>query len=72
MSWLRTVRDELIGLFVDDGRFAASIVGWIVLCALVLPRVSLPAATPPILLFAGLAVILVHNAARRAREGRQP
>jgi hypothetical protein len=70
VSWLRTVWDELIGLFVDDGRFAASIVCWIIVCAVVLQRVSLPTGVSAGLLFAGLVVILGESAVRRARGSR--
>ncbi|MBN8909798.1 MAG: hypothetical protein J0H99_25095 [Rhodospirillales bacterium] len=69
MSWLGTVGEELVGLFVDDGRFAASIVCWIILCALVLPRIGLPPGLPPILLYLGLAALLIESAVRRAGAG---
>jgi CHASE2 domain-containing sensor protein len=67
MSWLNTVWSELIGLFVDDGRFAIVIVLWLGACWLALPHLELPPPLPPAILFAGLVVILVESAMRLAR-----
>ena len=68
MSWLRSIWSELIGLFVDDGKFALSMLIWLVACGLVLPRLGLPSFLPPMILFAGLVVILARSAVRRAGE----
>jgi hypothetical protein len=65
---LRLIRDELWGLFVDDGVFAGAIVVWLVVAWRVLPRLGLPPWLPAILLFAGLAAILVLGALRTARK----
>lgn len=70
MSWQRRAGAELVGLFVDDGSFALAIVLWLLLCWLVLPRLPGPSALPPLLLFAGLAAILVESALRRGRRSR--
>jgi hypothetical protein len=70
MSWLRGIGSELLGLFVDDGWFALSIVIWLIACGLGLPRLNLPSSLPPIILFVGLALILARSALRRAGEGR--
>jgi hypothetical protein len=70
MSVLLLIRDELWGLFVDDGVFAGAIVVWLVVGGRVLPRLGLPGWFPAILLFAGLAAILVWGALRAARKGR--
>ncbi len=67
MNWLRAVLAELLGLFVDDGVFAAAIIGWIVACAVISPRIGLPGGVAAALLFAGMVVILIESAARRAR-----
>ncbi len=69
MTWLKTVWSEFIGLFVDDGSFAVAILAWLVASWLLLPRLGLAPAWPPAILFAGLAVILVESALRRARRG---
>ncbi len=65
MSALRAAWAELIGLFVDDGWFAALVLGWVVLCAVMLPR-WMPGGAGGLVLFAGLAAILVGGAWRRA------
>ncbi|MGI4954108.1 MAG: hypothetical protein ACRYGM_20080 [Janthinobacterium lividum] len=67
MRWFGTAWSEFIGLFVDDGSFALAIVAWLLLAWLVLPRLPLPPAWPPIILFAGLAAILIESAVRRSR-----
>lgn len=72
MSWIRTAWSEFIGLFVDDGSLAAAVLLWLAACWLLLLRLPLPPALPPVILFAGLAVILVESAVRRSRqESRQ-
>ena len=70
MRWLRTAWSEFIGLFVDDGSFAAAILAWLVVAWLALPRLPLPPAWPPVILFDGLAEILVESAVRRSRADR--
>jgi hypothetical protein len=68
MNWLKGVWAELIGLFVDDGTFALSIVVWLIACGLALPHLGLPSFLPPAILFVGLALILARSAVRRAGE----
>ena len=68
MAWVRTAWSEFIGLFVDDGSFALAIMAWLALSWLLLPRLPLPPAWPPAILFAGLAAILLESVLRRARE----
>lgn len=70
MGWVRAVWPEFIGLFVDDGSLAVAVLAWLALGWAVLPRLGLPAGWPPVVLFAGLALILVESTARRARRGR--
>ncbi len=60
MNILRSIVTELIGLFVDDGWFAISIIAWVGAFAL------LRSHLPPALLFAGLAILVVVFARRRA------
>ena len=69
MSWLRGVLSEFVGLFVDDGSLAVAVLAWLAAAWLLLPRLPLPPALPPIILFAGLAVILIESAFRGARRG---
>ena len=68
MGWLKTVGDELLGLFVDDVGFAGPILIWVVVAAVVLPRLGLPGAVPAVVLFAGLLAILVAGAVRKAKK----
>ena len=70
MSWLKSISSELIGLFVDDGNFALSVLIWLIVCGLAFPRIRLPSFLPPTILFVGLVVILARSAMRRA--GPQP
>lgn len=68
MTWLKTIWDELIGLFVDDGALAAGVLIWLLICWLLLPRAGLPTVWPPFILFAGLMLILVESVVRAARR----
>jgi hypothetical protein len=65
MVALRKIVRELIGLFVDDGSLAAIVLVWIGVCGLVLPS----APWHGLILFLGLALILVENVLRGARKG---
>ena len=68
MKWIATVLSELVGLFVDDLGFTLTILAWIALSALLLPRLGLAAAWGAPLLFLGCAAILVENVRRAARR----
>ncbi len=68
MNALRTIIQELIGLFIDDGLFAAAVVVWAALVGFVAPVAGIPAMWRAALLFVGLAVILVESVVRRARS----
>jgi hypothetical protein len=68
MPWLRSILDEVYGLFVDDGSFAVAIVVWLGLAWLILPRIDTPPAARAPILFVGLVVILLESALRRARR----
>ena len=61
---LGLIRDELWGLFVDDGVFAGAIVVWLVAAWGLLPRLALQGWLSAVLLFAGLAAILVFGTLR--------
>ncbi len=69
MTPLKTIWSEFIGLFVDDGSLAVAVLAWLAAAWLLLPRLPLPPALPPVVLFAGLALILVESTLRRARQG---
>lgn len=68
MRWPRAVGSELLGLFVDDARFAGAIVAWLLAAGSVLPRLGLPAGLAALVWFAGFAAILIAGALRRARR----
>lgn len=68
MPWLRSILTEIWGLFVDDGSFALAILIWLAVCWLVLPRFGVPPQAEGPILFAGLAIVLVESAFRRARS----
>ena len=67
MQTLKAIGSELFGLFFDDIGFALSILGWLLVAGLGLPRLGLPNPLPGILLFAGLGAILIESAVRRSR-----
>ncbi len=71
MRWLQSILREIIGLFVDDGAFALTILLWLILIAVILPRVAAVAPWTGPLLFAGLAVILIASTIRFARRNRK-
>lgn len=58
MSLMRRCVAELLGLFVDDGAQALLIVGWVVVCCLLLRQWPDAIWTGPIL-FLGLAAIFL-------------
>ena len=68
MFRIKTVLAEVLGLFVDDGTFALSILAWLGLAWIALPRLPELGPWAGALLFAGLAGILVESALRRARR----
>jgi hypothetical protein len=68
MGWLKTILHEAYGLFVDDGSFAVAILLWLGINWQIVPRLGLALEARGILLFVGLALILVESAVRRARR----
>jgi hypothetical protein len=68
MSWFNSVVRELFGLFVDDGSFAVAILVWLALIWLLPQWVTISAGWVGVILFAGLAAILIESALRRARQ----
>jgi hypothetical protein len=68
MNWLRTVLAELWGLFVDDGRYAFTIVAWLLLAWRAVPLLGFGSGWNAFVLAAGLLAILAESALRRARR----
>jgi hypothetical protein len=66
VRWLKTILAEILGLFVDDIRFALAIIIWLGIIQLGLLRLNLSAAWNGVILFAGLATILAESALRGA------
>ncbi len=68
MQMLKTIWDEIVGLFVDDQLFAVAILVWLALVWLAVTHTGITPIWRAIALFAGLAVILVESATRAARR----
>lgn len=68
MGALRAIIAEGCRLFVDDGTFALAIAAWLLVVWLVLPRLGLGPGWAGLVLFAGLAAILIESVARAARR----
>lgn len=66
MRWLQTALAEIYGLFVEDGRYAITIVVWLALAWLVLPALALGDPWNAAILFVGLLAILFESALRGA------
>jgi hypothetical protein len=68
VSVLRSIADELVSLFVDDGSLVVLVLIWLTVCWLLLPKLSLPSSLLHVLLFVGLVAILAESSIRRADE----
>ena len=68
MGWIKSIGREVLGLFVDDGSFAISIVIWLAFGIVGLPRIGLTARWTGPVFFTGLAVILIESALRFSRR----
>jgi hypothetical protein len=62
-----TALQEVYGLFVEDGSYAAAIVIWLAIVCFVFPHLPGGGAWRGPLFFAGMAVILVESVVRAAR-----
>ena len=70
MQSIKKIFTELFGLFVEDGRFAVVILIWLGVVWLLAPRMAIRPNAGGIILFAGLALILVENTVRSSRRKR--
>jgi hypothetical protein len=66
MKWLRSIAKELFGLFVDDGYPALAVVAWVGLIWLFAVQLGHVRGSG-LILFLGLAGLLIESARRRAR-----
>lgn len=71
MKWVNNIFREIFGLFVDDGSFALAILLWLILMRWLTSRSLIESAAAGVVLFAGLALILIESALRYARRKRQ-
>jgi hypothetical protein len=67
MGWLLTVRRELIGLFIDDGSFAAAILAWLLGGVICIRVLAVPPSVEGFILAAGFVLLLAENVVRSAR-----
>jgi hypothetical protein len=68
MGLIRTVVREVLGLFVDDVSFALIIIFWIGLVKIFLSLTAFASRWQGILLFLGLALILIESSVRFSRK----
>ncbi len=68
MGWLKSIGREVLGLFVDDSSFAITILIWLALVVIGLPRIALGAHWTSPIVFAGLALILIESVLRFSRR----
>ena len=68
MRWFKTILAEGWGLFVDDGRYALTIVAWLALAWLLLPQLHFGGGWNALILFLGLLAILLESVWRRGRR----
>ncbi len=71
MSWISAVLIDIGALFVDDGRLAGAILGWLAVVGLLAAGIGADSRWTGLVLFVGLAVILLENTARRARNAKK-
>jgi hypothetical protein len=70
MNWLRTIAQEIFGLFVDDGSFAFAILVWLAAIWFLSRELKLPVAGG-VVLFLGLAAILFESVTRFTRKSNR-
>jgi hypothetical protein len=68
MGWIRTLFREGYGLFVDDGSLAFAVIAWIGFVKILLFRIPFLNHWQGIIMFAGLASILVESTIRFSRK----
>ena len=68
MKFLNSVAGELFGMFVDDGSLAIGILIWAGVIAALQASRFLPPALAGLVLFLGLAALLLENVLRRSRN----
>jgi Flp pilus assembly protein TadB len=70
MNWIKNTVREIFELFVDDGAFALAILVWLCITGCAAYYLRFQSVVAAVVLFAGLALILIENTARYARQRR--
>lgn len=70
MNWIKDTVCEIFDLFVDDGAFALAIVIWLCITGCTAYYLRFQSVVVAVVLFAGLALILIENTTRYARQRR--
>jgi hypothetical protein len=65
---MRAIVREILGLFVDDGSFAFLILAWLGLTVFLVPHLGWVPRWRGLILFSGLAAILMSSAVHFARK----
>ena len=68
MKFLKTAVDEIVGLFVDDWRFAALVIAWIIIFNLI--HKSLPSSIQSPLLVVPFGLFVLVFVLMRAKAGK--
>jgi hypothetical protein len=68
LSWISTVRRELVGLFVEDGSFALAVLAWLAGGAICIHLIGVDRVVEGLLLAAGFILLLAENVDRTARH----
>jgi hypothetical protein len=66
MGCLSTAWHEVVGLFIDDGSFAAAILAWLAGGAICIHLIGVPPAVEALVLASGLLLVLAENVDRTA------
>ena len=64
MQTIKKIFIELVGLFVEDGRFAIVILIWLGIVWILAHRMAIRTDAGGLILFSGLALILIENTVR--------
>ena len=67
MMWIWNGLKQVYGLFVDDGALSLAICVWLLIVWFALPYAVASPSVRPVIMFAGLAVLLLDSVRRGAR-----
>lgn len=67
MKLLKSMVEELVALFVDDGSLVAAVIAWVIGGVLCLRAQLLDPASEAVLVAVGIAALLAENILRAAR-----